>query len=439
MEAIDIYVLNGDLEQIGVIDTYESLIWVNRYLEVGDCELYLPVSCEALDILKKGNYLMRRDDEMVCRIEKIEIDTSVTNGNYLIVTGYDVKKILSQRIIWSQTNVDGNVEDYIRNLVYKSLVAPALYGRQIKNASGRANFFLGDRFGFTEVITQQVSYASVEEKIQELCTTYGWGYKVVVDIGNFYFCLYEGDDRSNSVVFSRDYENLAETSYIEDSTNLANVALVAGEGEGSERSRNVSGYAEGIDRYEIYVDARDISKTITWEELTTMYPRATSGGQGYIVNSGGVITYRMGYINIPIVDSDQLTQLQINYPDGEIIYISGIQYYRAYDPIIADLKSASPESGDDVVLRPLIYEIYLLNRGYEKLAEYGHVISFEGTVDPNITFEYKKDYFLGDLVRVENEYEISKKARIVEVIETFDVNGYTVQPKFEYMEVNNNG
>lgn len=435
MNNIELYILDGDLNQIGIIDNYQSLIWANRYLEVGDCELYLHASCEALELLKKGNYISRLDDEMVCRIEKIEIDTNVENGNYLIVKGFDVKKILRQRVIWSQTNIDGNVEDYIRNLIYKSLVNPNLSARAITNASGRQNFLLGDKANFKEVTTQQVTYKSVEEKVKELCTTYGWGYKVIVDIGNFYFVLYKGEDRSNNVVFSNEYENLIETHYSEDLTNLANVALVAGEGEGSERARNVSGYAESLDRFEIYVDARDISRTITWEELTNMYPRATSGGQGYIDGT----YYKMGYINIPIVDSDQLTQLQINYPDGEVIYIQGIQYYRTYDPIIADLESTSPQSNDSVVLRDIVYSVYLLNRGYEKLAEYGTVVSFEGIVEPNTTFEYKKDYMLGDEVTVVNEYEISTKARIVEVVEIYDTNGYSIEPKFEYLEVSNNG
>lgn len=428
---IELFVMNKDLERIGLIDSYKSLIWANRYNEVGDCELYLPANKKAFDLLKKGYYLSRDDDDMVCRIEKIELDTDIETGDYLIVTGYDVKKILYQRVIWSQTNVDGKVEDHLRNIVYKSLVSPNLSARAITNSQGRQNFMLGDKANFTEVTTQQVSYDNVGERVQEVSKQYEWGFKVIVDItvNNFYFILYKGTDRSNYVVFSDDYENLVATKYIEDSSNLANVALVAGEGEGSKRSRNVSGFASGMDRYEIYVDARDISKVISFEELTTMYPRATQGGQGYIDGT----YYKMGYINIPIVDDNQLTELQRNYPNGEVIYISGIRYYRTYDPIIADLESSSPQSNDNVILRPLVYEIYLLNRGYEKLSEYGATTAFKGTINPKVTFVYKEDYFLGDLVTVENHYGISKTARIIEVIETDDENGYNIEPKFEYI------
>ncbi len=432
----EVYVLNRDLERIGVVDNYTSLIWANRYSDIGDCELYVYATVELLKILKKNHYLVLEDDDMVCRIETIEIDTDVENGNYLIVTGYDCKKILNQRVIWGQTNADGNVEDYIRDIVYKSLVNPALPERAIRNADGRQNFLLGAKAGFTEVTTEQTSYKQVGEKVQEFCKLYQWGYKVIVDNDNFYFSLYKGADRSNSVIFSNDFENLISTKYREDSSSLGNVALVAGEGIGSNRSRNVSGYAESLDRYEIYVDARDISRTITWGDLIKMYPTTDNGGHGHISEFQQSFYYVMNFIDIQIVDDNQLAELQSAYPSGQVFKKDGIKYYRAYNVIIADLTSNSPAENDSVTLRDVIYSVYLLSCGYDKLSEYGTVVSFEGSVEPDVTFVYKQDYFLGDLVTVENEYGISRKARIVEVVETNDENGYNIEPKFEYIEVN---
>ena len=427
---IDIVVLDGDLNRIDVVDNYESLIWVSRYNDIGDCELYLPATDKAIQLLRKGYYLARDDDDMVCRIERVEIDTDVENGNYLAVTGYDVKKILDQRVIWSQMNVDGYVEDELRTMVQNSVCTPALYGRQIKNSLGQQMFYLGDPAGFTEVTTEQISYKNVGEKIREICLKYHWGYKVVIESNKFWFVLYDGTDRTSSVVFSEDYENLRSTKYIDDSSNLANVALVAGEGEGSQRSRNVSGFADGINRYEIFVDAKDLSRTIKFEELTDLYPLSSVGGQGYIDGK----YYKMSYINIAIVDADQLAQLEINYPNGEEITIEGNLYYRTYDPIIADLETTAPTGDESVILRPIIYDIYLLNRGYEKMSEYSGIITFEGSVEPDVTFTYKQDYFLGDIVTVVNKYGIEVGARIVEVIENEDSNGYKLEPKFEYQQ-----
>ena len=395
---IDIYVLNRDLEQIGIIDTYTSLIWANRYNDVGDCELYVEATVEKMKLLAKGNYLIRADDEMVCQIKKVELDTDSENGNYLIVTGYDVKKFLDQRVIWGTYSVDGNVEDYLRNIINRSLGNPTLSARQLRKRNGERLFYLGDKANFKDVTTEQNSYVNVGELVREKCVKYKWGYKVVLSDKALYFKLYQGTDRSDSVIFSDDFENLEATKYVEDDTNLGNVALVAGEGEGSERSRNVSGYAEGINRYEIYVDAKDISKTIKWSELIEMYPTTEKGGQGSIqtkTNPDGTFyyVYQMNYIDIQVVDVNQLLELKAAYPGGNEITINDNLYYRVYDVAIADLPSNTLTDGDDVILRDLVYSVYLLNRGYEKLAEFGKVTSFEGTVEPDVTFKYKRDYF----------------------------------------------
>ena len=432
---MDIYVLDGNLEPIGIIDSYRSLIWANRYNSAGDCELYLDATVENFQLLSMGNYLTRydTDDSMTCRIKKIELDTDAEAGNYLIVTGTDSKSFLDQRIVWSMMNADGSIEDFARELVNNTCINPALPARKMLKTNGDPLVQLGNTAGFTEVTTEQVTYKNVGEKIREYCQTNKWGYRFVLSDGALWFQLYAGTDRSNEVIFSDQYENLSSTKYTDDAMNMANVALVAGSGEGSERSRNVSGYAEGVDRYELYVDAKDISQSITWAELTEMYPTTEQGGQGYIASQGDGYVYKMNYLNVQIVDSDQLAQLKINYPDGQEITIDGADYYQVYNPIIANLPSDAPEDDDSCELWAIVYEVYLLNRGYEKLAEYGEKISFEGSVIPDVTFIYKKDYFLGDIVSVENEYGITANARIVEIVEVNDENGYNVEPKFEYL------
>ena len=429
---MDVYVLDENLEPIGLFDAYRSLIWANRYDKAGDCELYVEASEENVALLRMGNYLTRYDgnDSMTCRINKIELDTDAEAGNYLIVTGTDSKSLLDQRIIWSMMNADGNTEDFIRSMVNLTCINPNLPARKMLKENGQPLVQLGNSAGFTEVTTEQITYKNVGEKIREYCTSNNWGYRFVLDNETLWFQLYKGTDRTNEVIFSDQYENLSSTKYVDDATNMGNVALVAGSGEGSERSRNVSGYAESSDRYELYVDAKDIAQNITWAELTEMYPTTGSGGQGYIASYGGGYVYKMNYLNVQIVDADQLTH---NYPDGQKITIDGAEYYQVYNAIIANLPSNTPQNDDSVELWAIVYEIYLLNRGYEKLAEYGEKISFEGSIIPDITFVYKQDYFLGDIVSVENEYGIKANARIVEIVEVNDENGYSVEPKFEYL------
>lgn len=429
---IDVYVLDGNLKMIGMIESYKSLIWANRYFTVGDCELYLTASNENISLLSMGRYLMRSDDNMVCVIKKIEIDTNAQNGNYLIVTGYDVKSFLDQRIIWDTLTTDGNTEDFVRTIIQNSVTNPADEARQFKKENGNQLVFLGDKANFTEVITEQVSYKNVGEKIREYCKTYGWGYRFVLNDENLYFQLYAGTDRSSSVFFSDQYENLASTKYINDDTHLGNVALIGGVGEGMSRLRNALGVAESVSRYEIFVDAKDISKTITWKELTQVYPTTEQGGLGEIYEASGKYYYRMRFFYIQILDDFQLAWLKSHVYGTEVV-IDGILYYRASRRTIADLETGTPDDNSTVVIRDILYYVYLWNRGIQAFAEYGEKTSFEGSTIPNVTFTYKQDYFLGDIVNIENEYGISANARIIEVVEVVDDNGHSVEPKFEYL------
>lgn len=436
MDAVSVF--NRDLELIGIIDVYTSLIWANRFNQVGDCELYLPATTENLILLQSDFYLTKTGSDMVCQIKKIELDTNAENGNYLIVTGYDVKRWLDQRIIWGTMTADGNAETFARSLVDGALGGTADDDRQVKDGEGRRMFYLGDPAGFTEVLTEQVSYKTVGEKIREYCTTYKWGYRVQLVGWRFVFELYKGEDRSASVTFSDTYDNLAETKYTEDYTKLGNVALVGGAGEGAERALAVSGEGAGIDRYEIFVDAKNVSRSIKWAELREIYPTVTEGGSGYIAGSeeSGWV-YKVRSLDVQIVDDAQMLELMEQYPEGTLVEIGGVLYYNIPDATVADLPSETPKDNDAAELRDVVYTVYLLTRGYEKIAEYGTLTSFTGSVEPNTTFIYNRDYFLGDYVTVRNEYGITVKAQITEVVEVNDDNGFSVQPKFEF--INNGG
>ena len=383
---MDIYVLDKNFNRIHIIDQYKSLIWANRYNEIGDCELMINATVDNWFIFKDGIYLTRSDDDMTCRIEKINIKTDLENGNFIIINGYDIKNILKQRIIWKQTNFIGLAEDYIRKLIEEAIISPELEIRKI------SNFVLDDKANFIEELQQQVAYDNLQEKITEICKKYEWGYKVYIGNNLIRFKLYKGVDRTDYVVFSEDYENLANTEYIEDKSNMRNVALIAGEGEGVERTTAITGDKSGLERYEVYVDASDLSKKIEYEDLKNTYKN------GEEKTIGGKIYYVVNGVNIAILTKED------DYTNVELL--------------------------DDIYINNLI------SKGNETLAQYCNTKTFNGNVEAKLTYEYKKDYFLGDIVSVRNQFGISIKARIVEIIEVDDDNGYSIEPKFEYMEVN---
>ena len=353
---MNIYVINPALDICGIIDDYVSIIWTTRYYKSGDFELYVSANEQNVSLLKEKYYLCREEDidgdvwNNVMIIENINITTDVEAGNYLIITGKSLKSIVGRRIIWQQTNLYGSVELGIRQVLTENIISPTIEARKI------ADFELEEIQGFDDTMNLQVTGDNIEEWLEEVCMTYGIGWDVYINNKKFVFHLWKGTDRSYNqdsvpyVVFSKDFDNLLTSDFSLDKSEFRNTALVAGEGEGLDRKTYAIGNYSGLDRYELYVDARDISS-----------------------NNG-----------------------EIN--DAE-------------------------------------YNNMLNEKGNEALAEHMTTVNFEGEVDPSTNYIFNKDYFLGDIVEVINEYGITSTPRITEIIDSEDDTGRTIIPNYSAWEV----
>ena len=69
-------------------------------------------------------------------------------------------------------------------------------------------------------------------------------------------------------------------------------------------------------------------------------------------------------------------------------------------------------------------------KGREELAKTSITQSFEGEVEARIQFIYKRDFNIGDLVQVQNEYGQSGKARVSEIVFSEDTSGESMTPTF---------
>lgn len=89
------------------------------------------------------------------------------------------------------------------------------------------------------------------------------------------------------------------------------------------------------------------------------------------------------------------------------------------------------ENGSTRTLSNAEYNAELQNKGKEELANYPYEKSFEAEVESSVNFIYGQDYFLGDIVEIENEYGIRAVARVAEFVRSVDIDGYREYPTFE--------
>lgn len=265
---MDLYILDSSLVPIAIIDSYASLIWTKRYYSPGDFELYVPADKNLLSYLQMGNFIKREDDDTVMVIETIQIKTDVENGDFFTVTGRSLESIIGRRIFIRQTQLNGTIAQVIYQALYDNFVSPSMSNRTV------GNFVIGEMCETTETISQQVSYENIADWLEATCRAYGYGWRIIINSNNkMEFQLYNGNEVE--VIFSDEFDNLLTTEYIISKENYKTYASVLGEGEGLARKRwNVDiTEGEGLDRFELYVDARDVSSNngeIAWSDYTNL-------------------------------------------------------------------------------------------------------------------------------------------------------------------------
>lgn len=255
-----------------VIDYAESVIWVRRFNQAGEFEIYLPADAELLKLFTETEMLITRDDTDTSMIpERIELTTDPENGDYLIVSGCSSEGLLRRRIIPSMFSYRGTVEIFLRRLIGMNFIQPS---------SRRRGFHLiklAEAHNYAETIEKQVTGKNLLETISDVCTLYQYGFCLTFDGEYFIFDIYKGTDRSlhqteNSyVLFSPEFENIGSTNYVLDRTSNFNSVTIAGEGEGRDRVIITSydtSTGTGLSLREKWLDARNISSKADDEELT---------------------------------------------------------------------------------------------------------------------------------------------------------------------------
>lgn len=278
----NVYILDQQFNLQGIIDEYISIIWRPSYSDIGDFEIYLSATDRVINLLKENRYVVRSSDitveggvttyEKVMIVKNIQLITSVEDGDFYCVTGKELKFLLHQRVIWKQTTLTGTAENAIRQLVTENAISPTDVNRVIPD------LMLGVSAGLPATIDKQVTGEYLDSVINEICISNNYGWDIFITNNKLMLVVYEGLDRSYGqnvrpyVVFSDEFENLYNTDYQLFTEEYANTTLIGGEGEGLERVFvTVNNDKTGLERYETFTDARDISSNKgTAEEIDSV-------------------------------------------------------------------------------------------------------------------------------------------------------------------------
>lgn len=342
---MNLFVLDKNLDVVTIVDVYTSLIWTERYQEAGDFELHLPVDRNALQNLKQDYYLWRNDSEHTMIIEKLEIKSDPETGADLIVTGRSLESILDRRVIWGLKTLNGNFQNGVKTLLDECIISPSKPERRIDNFIFEAS--TDPRITELTIDTQYTG-DNLYDTICALCKERELGFKVTLNAEKqFVFSLYSGDDRSYAqfenpyVVFSPNFDNILDCNYMESDQPMKNVTLVGGEGEGKERRYTAVGNSVGMDRREIFTDARDLSSdadddltpnfvftNVNAKTLTNLIPTPLSSSTGWGGNAAYSTVHSKYGDGCWLITADG-TELEVMFNTSALIALDKTHKYYA--------------------------------------------------------------------------------------------------------------
>lgn len=278
IEYVEIRDENTDL--LGIIDTAQSIIWHSVYFGVGDFEIYVTAQPETVELLQAGRYVTRIDNSEVGVIESLQIFDDPISGTMITASGRFAKSMLDRRLIYNlsgtvntPTILRGNVETEVRRVVALNAIACPFDSRRnipvlaLGELAGLPHIIVDDNGYATQ---KQVSYENLLEYTDALLQEYGLASTVVLDEDArlLRYVIYEGTDRSIDnaeceipITFSKEFDNLTAANYYFNNQLEKNVALIGGEGEGTERFYSLlAGNQAGLARRELWVDAGSLHR-----------------------------------------------------------------------------------------------------------------------------------------------------------------------------------
>lgn len=290
---IEIYNMSAEIGGISVnleaiCDSFSSLLWDVEYYQCGSFEIYIAATPDNLNIFRTGKIVGRDDDKKHYGIiESVELKADAENGDYLTISGRFLMCLLERRIIYPTLS-------FTSEKTYAEIVREAVHDNCMMRGDGLVRMIPGLKLGeisgkcWENTTRLQISYANLMEWIYKICETIGGTANIRLqseENGGFslIFELSEGTDRSvlqnenQHIIFSDLYNNLLSFDYALDYSKYRNFAYILGSGEGAERKRTIFYNGDKVpqllERYEVYVDAKDLSDEVQTNGVSTEIPK----------------------------------------------------------------------------------------------------------------------------------------------------------------------
>ncbi len=441
---INIKILDKDFHIVGIIDGYESFIWTDRFKEYGDFELYSVVDYKILNLCKQDYYIQIDESDHLMIIDTIEITTDADNGNHIKITGKSLESLLDRRIIWDQTTVSSGKDHTLKTAIevlFKLCFGFGPQGTEIKKNEKVGDQivkkvpYIRSRVKLTtnkyqtidvrkERVIRNLLYLKPSESTMQYWDSSSGTYKdIKIDKtqytgDNFYTIMLDIMDSYSKyglgyrILPLYSMQKIYSDEYIKEHVGL------------TEEEWSVISQDEYTMLFEIYTG---VDRTMEQDDKPYVI---FSPGFDNIINTDYYDSLD-GFKNVSLIlgegEGTNRVRLILGGTDNTGEYVPPLERRELYTDA-RDIQSQDSSSNND-------YIEALKQRGLEDLYEATRQVSYDGEVETERMFVYNRDFIMGDIIEIGNEYGIYGQARVVEYIMSEDQNGRRFYPTFDAVEI----
>ena len=235
----------SDLKIIAIVEPQECWFEIT-YNDVGECEVYATASISNMQNLIIGNYVKIPNKPYAWVITSINY-TYAEGVPMISAKGKDAKWLLYKRVIQDPLELPNKAALAVEQLVYNNLGAGAAGARVISGFNVASS-------GITTALNEtQAARANLLDFIINILKTYKLGCMVTYQNESLTFSVINGQDKSETVRFSQSFDNLLESSYLLDDSNIGTNALVVSTVDNVDYTQVYDKGATGVDRAEILI------------------------------------------------------------------------------------------------------------------------------------------------------------------------------------------
>lgn len=440
---MELYVLDSLLRRTAVVDSFESVVWTERFNDLGDLTLNIHSTRANRNLLPQGTLLSCNKSTRVMKIETVENKTGQDGSQLLVLTGSSLEILMDDRVAKDTLSagttaspkwvITGLPADTARKIFTDIMVTGILdvYDKLPFYAVG--NIYPADTIPEpADSVDISLDPQSVFAALKTICQTYDIGFRICrnADNSQLFFNVYSGNNRTSgqtvfpAVVFSPGLDNLMESSFLTSGKQYKNLAYVfCPDAALKVYGAGIDPSTAGFQRRVLMVNATDIK-----------YPdRKTAGPAGvpaYTVTANQQTSIKTAQT------LSTTTQLQSNslakitsmqrLLDQDVVNINtviGLVGSTLTAPQIADVTTAREVSIGYNPTEDAAIDALLTARGLQELQKHNNVTAFDGQIPQVGSYKYDFDYYLGDIVEVHDQDGIVNNVRVTEQIFSQDASG----------------